>query len=132
MNSSVYLQTSIIGYLAPRPSRDLVTAANQQLSHDWWHEHREQYGLYVWEAVVAECSAGDPLAAQERLVAIGDLPILDVTEEAENLAGELVKQVPLPEKAEVDALHIAIATANGINYSFSDNVFGLVAPTNLP
>ncbi len=121
MKSTVYLETSIIGYLASRPSRDLVTAANQQLTHDWWEDHREQYDLYVSEAVVAECSAGDPQAAQQRFDAIGDIPILDVTEDAENLADELVKQVPLPENAEVDALHIAIATVNGINYLLTWN-----------
>ena len=116
MNPTAYLETSIIGYLASRPSRDLVTAANQQLTHDWWDDHREQYDLYVSEAVIVECSAGDPQAAQERLDAISDIPILDVTEDAENLADELVKQVPLPENADVDALHIAIATVNGIDY----------------
>ncbi|MFQ5734060.1 MAG: type II toxin-antitoxin system VapC family toxin [Planctomycetaceae bacterium] len=121
MNSTVYLETSIIGYLASRPSRDLITAANQQLTRDWWDEHREQYDLYVSETVVAECSAGDPQAAQERLDAIGDIPMLDVTKDAENLADELVKQVPLPEHAEVDALHIAIATVNGINYLLTWN-----------
>jgi len=121
MNSTVYLETSIIGYLASRPSRDLVTAANQQLTRDWWDEHREQYDLYVSETVVAECSEGDPQAAQERLDAIGDIPMLDVTEDAENLADELLKQIPLPENAEVDALHIAIATVNGINYLLTWN-----------
>jgi predicted nucleic acid-binding protein len=121
MNSTVYLETSIIGYLASRPSRDLITAANQQLTRDWWDEHREQYDLYVSETVVAECSAGDPQAAQERLDVIGNIPMLDVTEDAENLADELVKQILLPQNAEVDALHIAIATVNGINYLLTWN-----------
>lgn len=116
MSFTVYLETSIIGYLVSRPSRDLITAANQQLTRDWWDEHREQYDLYVSETVIAECSTGDPEAAQDRLDAIGDIPVLDVTEDAEYLAEELVKQIPLPQNAEVDALHIAIATINGIDY----------------
>ena len=90
MSSTVYLETTIIGYLASRPSRDLITAANQQLTRDWWDEHREQYDLYVAEPVIAECSAGDPQAAQERLDLIGDIPVLNVTEAADNLADELV------------------------------------------
>ena len=121
MNSTVYLETSIIGYLASRPSRDLITAANQQLTRDWWDEHRERYDLYVAEPVVAECCAGDPRAAQERLDVIGEIPVLDVTAAAENLADDLVKQIPLPENAEVDALHIAIATVNGINFLLTWN-----------
>lgn len=121
MNSTVYLETSIIGYLASRPSRDLITAANQQLTRDWWDQYRQQYDLYISEAVVAECSAGDPQAAQERLDVLTGIPVLDVTEEADNLADELLKQVPLPEKAAVDALHIAIATVNGIDYLLTWN-----------
>jgi predicted nucleic acid-binding protein len=121
MSCTVYLETSIIGYLASRPSRDLITAANQQLTRDWWDEHRQQYDLYVSETVVAECSAGDAQAAEDRLDAIGDIPVLDVGEAAENLADELVKRIPLPENAEVDALHIAIATVNGINYLLTWN-----------
>ena len=121
MTSTVYLETSIIGYLTSRPSRDLITAANQQLTRDWWDEHGEQYSLYVSETVIAEISAGDPQAAQERLDAIGDIPILDVTEDAENLADKLLKQVPLPHNAEIDALHIAIATVNGINFLLTWN-----------
>ena len=67
MSFTVYLETSIVGYLASRPSRDLVTAANQQLTRDWWDNNRQQYDLFVSEPVIAECSAGDPQAAQERL-----------------------------------------------------------------
>src|SRR5688572_16796176 len=49
-------QTALIyGYLASRPSRDLITAANQQLTRDWWEHHRERFDLYISEAVVAEC-----------------------------------------------------------------------------
>ena len=121
MKPTVYLETSVIGYLASRPSRDLITAANQQLTHDWWENHRGRFDLYVSQAVLAECSAGDPKAAHERLDAIGDIPILDVTQDAERLADELFKQIPLPANAEVDALHIAIATVNGLKFLLTWN-----------
>lgn len=131
MNFTVHLETSVIGYLASRPSRDLITAANQQLTHDWWDNHRQQYGLYVSEAVVTECSAGDPQAAQERLDVIGTIPILGVNDAAEKLADELVRQVPLPENAEVDALHIATATVNGINYLLTWNCAHIANATQM-
>lgn len=118
---TVYLETSIIGYVASRPSRDLVTAANQQLTVDWWDNHRQQYELYVSEAVIAECSAGDPTAVQERADRLVGIPVLDVPDEAEELAATLLEQVPLPDKAEVDALHIAIASVNGIDYLLTWN-----------
>ncbi len=82
---------------------------------------RQQYKIHVSEAVIAECSAGDPTAVQERLDRLVDIPVLDVSEEAEALAATLMKQVPLPERAEVDALHIAIASVNGIDYLLTWN-----------
>ena len=121
MKPTVYLETSIIGYLTSRPSRDLVTAANQQLTQDWWDEKREGFNLFISEAVAAECGAGDAKAARDRLDALVDIPTLDVTEEAQNLADDLVHRVPLPPKAEVDALHIAVTAVHGINYLLTWN-----------
>jgi hypothetical protein len=36
MKSSIYLETSVIGYLTSRVSDMLLTAANQQLTPRWW------------------------------------------------------------------------------------------------
>lgn len=116
MNPTVYLETSIVGYLASRPSRDLITAANQQMTHDWWNDHRMGYELYVSEVVLDECNAGDPEAARERLNFLEQVEVLDATEEAKALSRALLDRVPLPEIAAVDALHIAIADFNGLQY----------------
>lgn len=119
--STVYLESSIIGYLTSRPSRDLIAAGNQQVTHDWWRLHRTEYDLFVSEAVVAECGEGDPEAAQERLDVLGDIPILDANEDAEALAGALVRGLALPRNARVDALHIGIATVNGMDFLLTWN-----------
>ncbi len=118
---TVYLETSIIGYLASRISSDLVTAGNQQLTRDWWDNHRERFELYVSEAVIAECEAGDPDAAAERAVFLADLPILAIDAESRQLAGKIMQDVSLPAKAEVDALHIAISATNGTDYLLTWN-----------
>jgi len=47
MQPSVYLETSIIGYLTSRPSRDLITAANQQMTREWWDDHRQGFEVFV-------------------------------------------------------------------------------------
>src|SRR5262249_16172722 len=121
MKLAVYLETSIIGYLTSRPSRDLVTAANQQLTRDWWELRRGDFDLFASEAVWKECSAGDGDAAKERLRLLESIPLLDVTGEAEKLAAELVRGVPLPQRAAVDALHISVATVHGIDYLLTWN-----------
>lgn len=126
---SVYLETSVFGYLASRMSSDLITAGNQRLTRDWWDNHRESFDLFISQAVVAECSAGDSDAANERLVFLSDLPILDITDEAKTLAKTLLSDIPLPAKAEIDALHIAIAAMNGMDYLLTWNCKYIANPS---
>jgi hypothetical protein len=54
----VYLETTVISYLAARPSKDLITAAHQQLTHDWWQNRRQDFDLFSSQLVVQESSAG--------------------------------------------------------------------------
>ena len=126
---AVYLETSVFGYLASRMSSDLVTAGNQRLTMDWWDNHRQSFDLFVSQAVVAECSAGDSNAANERLVFLAHLPILDITDEARVLAETLLSDIPLPPNAEVDALHIAIAAINGMDYLLTWNCKHIANPS---
>ncbi len=120
-NTSVYIETTIIGYLTSRISRELVTAANQQVTRQWWDDHRDEFDFFISQFVVEECSAGDPGAARERLNLIGDIPELDITDDAKALAKKLLADVPLPDNAEVDALHVAVATVHGIDYLLTWN-----------
>ena len=121
MKGTVYVETSIIGYLASRPSRDLITAANQQLTREWWDRHRRKYEIFISEVVTNECRAGDPSAAKERLEMLESLQSLHASPEAMRLASKLIKEVPLPQKAAVDASHIAIAAVNGLRYLLTWN-----------
>jgi hypothetical protein len=50
-----------------------------------------------------------------------DIPLLEVTDETTTLAQELVDHVPLPKKAAVDALHIALAAVHGMDYLLTWN-----------
>ena len=47
MARTVYVETSIISYLAAHPSRDLVVAARQQLTLTWWRQRRPLFEVYV-------------------------------------------------------------------------------------
>jgi hypothetical protein len=111
---TVYIETTIIGYLAMRMSRDLLTAANQQVTHDWWDNRRDRHELFVSQFVIDECSAGDPAAAQERLAFLQGLPQLEITKDVNSLAETLIRELALPKKATVDAFHISVAAVNGV------------------
>ncbi len=62
----VYLETSIISYLTARPSRDLIMAANQQISHEWWERRYLDFEMVASRYVWVEAAAGDPQAAAAR------------------------------------------------------------------
>ena len=115
MKPTAYIETTIPSYLMAWPSRDVVRAGEQQVTRDWW-DRRAEYELRVSSLVLLECQAGDAKAAADRLAALEGVPVLAQTPEAEALAGMLLKEVPLPPKAANDALHIAVAAVNGIEY----------------
>ena len=132
MKPTVYLETTIIGYLAMRVSGVLRVAANQQTTRDWWDNHRAGFDLLVSRFVVDECSDGDPVAAQERLAYLQEIPLLEISEEVNTLASSLLTGVPLPEKAAIDALHIAVAAVNGVEYLLTWNCKHIANPSMRP
>jgi hypothetical protein len=107
MKPRVYVETTIPSYLTAWPSRDLVRAAHQQLTREWWDSRRDDFELFVSQLVLRECQTGDPDAAAQRLEALRDLSVIQETEAAATLAQILKNEVPLPDKAAADALHIA-------------------------
>lgn len=119
----VYLETSIVSYLTARPSRDVVTLARQELTREWWATRRHRFDLYTADIVVGEASEGRGEAAGCRLTLLEEIPELGTTPEAENLADSLLREGLLPEKAAVDALHIAIATAHQVDYGYDVRKF---------
>ncbi len=71
---TVYIETSIISYLRQRPSAQVVMAARQLLTHQWWDVERGNYELVTSQYVVDEAAAGDPALAQERLESLDGIP----------------------------------------------------------
>ena len=120
MNPSVYVETSIVSYLSARPSRDVIIAAHQRLTRQWW-KGRSSYRVFVSQIVRDEAAAGDPAARARRLRVIRGISALAVGENAIRLAGELIRSGALPKKATVDAFHIGIAAAHQIDYLLTWN-----------
>ncbi|MEI6809531.1 MAG: type II toxin-antitoxin system VapC family toxin [bacterium] len=121
MKPVVYLETSVVSYLAGRPSRDLVVAGRQEVSRDWWERRRVRYALRISVLVLQEIRRGDRAAAREREDAVADVPVLEITLEAQRLAVDLVKGKAVPAQSEEDALHIALACVHGADYLLTWN-----------
>ncbi len=117
----VYLETSVISYLTARPSRDVVKLAKQQLTREWWETSRLYFELYVSTPVLDEIRDGDPGAAQLRMESVAGLSRLNITVEVDALHRRLLSAGMLPEKAALDALHIALAAVHGMEFLLTWN-----------
>jgi len=121
MRSSVYIETTIPSYLTAWRSPELVMAANQEATRNWWDTSRPRFDLFISAIVSLEVAGSDPEAATRRVAAIEGLPELDLSEEVERLAERLLAGAALPGSAKTDALHIAVATVHGIDYLLTWN-----------
>jgi predicted nucleic acid-binding protein len=118
---TVYVETSIFSYLAARPSANLLAAARQRETLDWWELSRPRFALYVSPLVEEEAARGDVDAAARRLEAMKDLPSLEITSEVVELATFLLKKGALPDTAGDDAAHVALAAVHRMDYLLTLN-----------
>jgi predicted nucleic acid-binding protein len=121
MKPKLYIETSFISYLTARPSRDLIVAAQQQVTREWWENRRFQFEMYVSQLVIQESKDGNEEAASKRLEILENISLLDLRVEAVELAEKYVCPKALPQKASEDALHIAIAAIYGLDYLLTWN-----------
>ena len=120
MKPKVYLETTIISCLAAKPSRDIIIAAHQELTNEWWDKRRKRFDLFVSQLVIQEAKAGDKDAAKKRMGILESIPLLELNEEVILLARILMDEV-IPPKAVEDALHIAVAAIHGMDYLLTWN-----------
>lgn len=121
MKPKIYLESTIPGYLTSRPSRDLVVAGHQQITQEWWQRCKDSFDLYISQFVLDEISQGDPSTANLRLKAVKGIPLLEITEEVSDIAQIFISSGIIPRKALTDALHIAIAAVNEMDYLLTWN-----------
>ena len=121
MKPKVYIEITIISYLAARPSRDLIVAGHQQITHEWWQTARPTFAVVSSQLVMREAAAGDPEAAEARLAFLVGLTLLEISEEALTLAQRLLQTQAIPQDFPEDALHVATAVVNGIEYLLTWN-----------
>jgi len=57
MKPRIYIETSIPSYLTSRRrSRDLIAAANQELTQEWWDTRKDDFDLVISEFVSREAA----------------------------------------------------------------------------
>lgn len=130
--ASVYIETSVVSYLAARPSGDLMIAACQQITTRWWDLSRKSYDIVTSDLVVVESSQGDDQTAQRRLNLLRGIRAIEVSEETWRLAETLLGKGAMPKKAQADALHIAVAAMHDITYLLTWNCRHINNPATKP
>jgi hypothetical protein len=117
----IYIETSVVSYLTARPSKNLIVAARQQETMDWWETQRERFELFISEIVIDEASQGDKTAATKRLMALSGMETLPSTQEVKSLSKLLIEKGGLPAKALEDSLHISIAAVHDLDFLLTWN-----------
>ena len=131
--ATIYIETTIVGYLTARSASDIIFQARQELTRRWWDGRRTAYDLYVSQFVLDEAAAGDSTAAAERLELLDGLPVLDSGHpDVNRLADTLIEQQLLPSKARTDAQHVAVATVFAVDYLMTWNCKHIANADRLP
>lgn len=118
---SVYIETSIVSHATARASNDPVVRVLQTQSRLWWNTQRSAFDLYTSQLVLDEAALGDATAAADRLRLLQDLDLVPVNDEVRQIAAELLVRSLMPQKAAVDALHVAAAAVAGVDYLLTQN-----------
>jgi hypothetical protein len=118
---TLYLETTIPSYYTAWMSHDLIVAAHQAITHEWWQREASKYNVYISQFVLDEAAAGDPDAAQRRLTFLKPFPLLEITDSVERLTRTIIEARLFPMKAIQDISHIAIAAVHGITYLLTWN-----------
>ena len=118
---TVYLETSFVSYLVSEPSRDVIVAAHQQITREWWAHRRRFFACYVSQEVLDEAGYGDAGQSAKRLAIVHALPKLPITPAVAHLADAMVRAGAVPRKAARDAVHMAVAAVAAVGYVLTWN-----------
>jgi hypothetical protein len=122
MKPTAYLETSVISHLVGKTPNHVVTAGHQQSTRDWWNFRRDEYQLFISLFVTDEIERGDAKLAAERMSMVADLEMLPILAPVEDLGDKILRATGLPAKARIDANHLAISAAHGMQYLLTWNM----------
>jgi len=121
MRVKLYLEITFPSYLTAQPSRDLIVAAHQQITHEWWEKRRHNFEIFILQFVIDEAGQGDKETSQRRLRILSAFDLLDITDEVTDLASIILDAGIISQKAATDAAHIAIASVHNMQFLLTWN-----------
>ena len=130
MAKTVYIETTIPNaYAAHR--EDAASTYRRDVTRQWWVEQAALYELHTSEATLAELKAGAYQGQQQAIELVESLPLLEITDEVHAIAELYVRHHLMPEPAVGDALHLALASLNEMDFLLTWNVRHLANPNKV-
>jgi len=126
--SVIYIETTIPSYLTSNPSGDLIQAAMQRSTSNWWEIYSQNHSLYISELVIIEAGKGDKILADKRLKAIESISILKLNDDVVNLSRQYKEKLGLSAKAFADIMHISYAVSYEVEYLLTWNCKHIANP----
>jgi hypothetical protein len=118
---SIYLESTIPSYITGRTSSNIIVAAHQISTHQFWDKEKDNYDFCISQYVIDDCKLGDEEAAEKRLDWLKGIRLLPISAEVEKLAVEYQNLLAIPEKAKEDSFHLAICVVEHIDYLLTWN-----------
>jgi hypothetical protein len=128
MKEKIYIETTVVSYLAARPARDVVLLARQQLTNEFWDWSRNHYLLCCSPLTKQEAARGDQAAAARRLAYLDECSDLSYSTDAEQFAKSLIALKAIPKSEPEDAVHISLATLAKVKYIATWNFSHMASP----
>src|SRR3954453_16530523 len=132
MTASVYLETTIPSYLVAWRSPEMIMAARQEITREWWDNRRTDFDVFVSQLVWDEASAGDADAVARRIAILEGIPLIEAGAGSAEVIDALMRDLSLPPRAAPDAIHIALSVVNGIDFLLTWNCTHIANAANLP
>jgi hypothetical protein len=118
---NIYLESSVVSFYANRRSTNLIVAAYQEITQQWWENELPKHNAFISQFVVDEVSRGNQFQSEARMEAISDFPLLDLPDSVFDIAERYLSELSIPRKSRIDALHIAASVVNGMDFLVSWN-----------
>lgn len=125
MKNKLYLDTSI-----PSAYYDYSKPVRQLITQKWFENDSDDFKLYTSLVAVEEIGRMTNISKRENILELfskHSLIILSLTEEARELGSLYLKHGAIPKTEIEDALHLAIATSNKIEFLASWNFKHIVS-----
>lgn len=113
---TVYLETTVISYAVGRLSSNFENERKQKITRQWWKSTLPHFDAVLSTYVAEEIFEGDHRLSTARTKLTNSFRLLLGNDDIIDLADEYQRKAKIPDKARLDAFHIACATLYEIDY----------------